>query len=118
MYLAKLKGVLFAGELEVAADEDEHGGVDSGGLGIDGGDGVLALLEGKGGEFGDDVVGALDLLTLEREHGTFLVEIGEIVAVGVEGGVVVLHECLCQRVWIHLASRFTLTHTTTLSSLQ
>jgi len=72
MYLAKLKGVLFAGELEVAADEDEHGGVDSGGLGIDGGDGVLALLEGKGSEFGEDVGGAQDLLSLEREHGRLL----------------------------------------------
>ena len=45
--MAELEGVLFAGELEVAADEDEHGGVDAWGLRIDGGDGVLALLEGK-----------------------------------------------------------------------
>ena len=28
-HLAELEGVLFAGELEVAADEDEHGGVDA-----------------------------------------------------------------------------------------
>lgn len=92
---------MFAGELEIAADEDEHAGVDAGGLAIDGGDGVLALLERERGEFGDDVLGTLDLLTLEREHGPFLVEIRESGAVGVEGGVVVLHECLRQRVWIH-----------------
>lgn len=37
-YLAELESVLFAGELKVSADEDEHAGVDAGGLAVDGGD--------------------------------------------------------------------------------
>lgn len=84
-YLAELEGVLFAGKLEVAADEDQHAGVDAGGLAIDGGDGVLALVEGKGSELGDDVVRALDLLALEGEHGTLLIQIRQIAAVRIEG---------------------------------
>lgn len=102
-HLAELEGVLLAGELEITADEDEHAVVDAGGLAVNGGDGVEALLEGKGGELGDDVGGALDLLTLEGQHGTFLVEIRQSGTVAVEGAVVVLHKCLCQRVWIHLS---------------
>lgn len=85
-YLAELKGVLFAGELEVAADEDEHAGV----MAIDGGDGVMALMEGEGGELGDNVLWTLNLLTFEGEHGTFLVETCKTATVGVEGCVVVL----------------------------
>jgi len=77
--------MLFAGKLEVAADEDEHAAVTSGGLAIDGGDGVLALVEGKGSELGDDVLSALDLLAFERKHGTFLIQIRQIVAVRIEG---------------------------------
>lgn len=72
-HLAELEGVLFAGELEVTADEDEHAAGGAGGLAIDGGDAVLALLEREAGELGDDVWGALDLLTLESEHGLVLV---------------------------------------------
>ena len=98
---------MFAGELEVTADEDEHaaGGarglvIDGGdavlelleredgepdgdehaagaggdiGLAIEGGDAVLALLEREAGELSDYVWGALDLLTLESEHGLVLV---------------------------------------------
>ncbi|XP_020202557.1 uncharacterized protein LOC109788280 [Cajanus cajan] len=84
--------VLFSGELEVAADEDEHAGVDAGGLAVDGGDGVVALLEREGSEFGDDVGGALDLLALEGEHGTILIETHQACSVGVEGAVVVLYK--------------------------
>jgi len=36
--------VLFANELEVAADKDKHADVDAGGLAVDGGNGVVALL--------------------------------------------------------------------------
>lgn len=85
MYLAELEGMLFAGKLEVSADEDEHSGADAGGLAIDGGDGMLALVEGKGSELGDDVVGALDLLAFEGKHGSLLIEIAEIVSIGIEG---------------------------------
>lgn len=102
-HLAELESVLLAGELEVAADEDEHAGVDAGGLAVDGGDGVVALLEREGSEFGDDVGGALDLLALEGEHGTILIQTHQACSVGVEGAVVVLYECLCQCVWIHLS---------------
>lgn len=63
--LAELEGVLFAGELEIAADEDKHTAVDAGGLAIDGGDAVLALLKGEASELVNDVLSALDLLTLE-----------------------------------------------------
>lgn len=89
--------MVFAGEGEVTTDEDEGAGVDAGGLGIDGADGVLAVLEREGSELGDDVVSALNLLTFEGEHGTFLVEVCECGTVAVEGGVVVPHECLCHR---------------------
>ena len=99
--LAELEGVLLTGELEVAADEDEHAAGDAGGLAVDGGDAVLALLEGEGGELGDDVLCALDLLALEGQHGALLVEIRQPCAVRVEGRVVVLHESLRQRVRIH-----------------
>jgi len=102
-YLAEFESVLFTGELEVAADEDEHAAVDTGRLAVDGGDGVVALLEREASELGDDVGSALDLLAFEGEHGSILVEIGQTWTVVVEGGVVVLYECLCQRVWIHLS---------------
>ncbi|KAI7997016.1 hypothetical protein LOK49_LG10G00105 [Camellia lanceoleosa] len=65
-YLAKLESVLFADELEVAADEDEHTAGRARGLAINGGDAVLALLEGKAGELGYDALGPLDLLTFEN----------------------------------------------------
>lgn len=68
--------MLFAGELEVTTDEDEHAVVDAGGLTIDGGDGVVALLEREGIEFGDDVGSALDLLAFESEHRSLLIKIG------------------------------------------
>ena len=100
-YLAELEGVLLAGELEVAADEDEHAAGGGGGLAVDGGDGVVALVEGEGGELGDDVLGALDLLALEGEHRPLLVQINQPPPVVVEGRVVVLHERLRQRIWIH-----------------
>ena len=64
---------MFAGELEVTADEDEHAAGGARGLAIDGGDAVLALLEREAGELSDYVWGALDLLTLESEHGLVLV---------------------------------------------
>ena len=100
-YLAELEGVLLAGELEVAADEDEHAAGGRGGLAVDGGDGVVALVEGEGGELGDDVLGALDLLALEGEHRPLLVQVHQPPPVVVEGRVVVLHERLRQRIWIH-----------------
>ena len=74
-HLAELESMLLANELEVTADEDEHA-AGAGRLAIDGGDVVLALLERKAGEFNDDALRALDLLTFEGQHGTFLVEIG------------------------------------------
>jgi hypothetical protein len=54
-YLTELEGVLFASKLEIAADKDEHTASGAGGLAVDGGDGVLALLEGEAGELGHDV---------------------------------------------------------------
>ena len=76
MDLAELESVLFAGELEVAADEDEHAAGGARGLAINGGDAVLALLEREAGELSDDVLRALDLLAFEGQHGALLVQIG------------------------------------------
>lgn len=94
--------MLLAGELEVAGDENEHTGGGTRRLTVDGGDVVLALLERERGELGDDVLRALDLLTLEGQHGSFLVETGEADAVVVEGRVVVLDEGLRHGIGIHL----------------
>lgn len=55
-YLTELEGMLLASKLEIAADEDEHAASGAGGLAVDGGDGVLALLEGEAGELGHDVL--------------------------------------------------------------
>lgn len=92
--LTELESVLLAGELEVTADEDEHTAGWARGLAIDGGDAVLALLEGQAGELGRDVLSALERLALESQHRGFLVEVSEARAVGVEGVVVVVDECL------------------------
>lgn len=83
-HLAEFEGVLFTSELEITADEDEHAAVGTGRLTINGGDGVMTLLERKGSKFGDDVGGTLNLLTFESEHGTFLVKSGESTTVVVE----------------------------------
>ncbi|RYR16995.1 hypothetical protein Ahy_B03g061810 isoform A [Arachis hypogaea] len=53
------------------------------------------------GELGDDVLGALDLLAFEGEHGAVLVEVHQSGAVVVERRVVVFNERLCQRICIH-----------------
>lgn len=74
-HLTKFEAVLFAGELEIAADEDEHAACGSRGLTVDGGDAVLALLEGKAGELSNNVLGTLNLLTFKAQHGSFLVQI-------------------------------------------
>ena len=100
-HLAELEGVLLAGELEVAADEDKHAVGGGGGLAVNGGDGVKALVERERGELGDDVLGALDLLAFEGEHGAVLVEVHQSGAVVVERRVVVFNERLCQRISIH-----------------
>lgn len=94
--------MLLAGELKVARDEDEHAARGARGLAIDGGDGVLALLEGKRSELGNDVLRTLDLLAFEGQHGFVLVKRPQISTVRVERRVVVLHECLRHRIWIHL----------------
>lgn len=48
--------MLFTGELQIAADEDEHAADGARGLAIDGGDAVLTLLEREAGELGHDVL--------------------------------------------------------------
>lgn len=54
-HLTELEGMLFAGNLKISTDEDEHATGWTRGLAIDGSDVVLALLEGEGGELSDDV---------------------------------------------------------------
>ena len=95
--------MLLASELEITGDEDEHTAGGTRGLAIDGGDVVLALLERKAGELGDDVLRALDLLPFEGQHGSFLVERDQPRAIRIEGRVVVLDEGLGNCVWIHLS---------------
>ena len=55
-HLAELESVLFTGELEIAADENEHAADGARGLAIDGGDAVLTLLEREAGELGHDAL--------------------------------------------------------------
>ncbi|XLS72882.1 hypothetical protein HN51_029747 [Arachis hypogaea] len=59
----------------VAAEEDKHVAVGGRGLAVNGGNGVKALVERERGELGDDVLGALDLLACDGEHGAVLVEV-------------------------------------------
>ena len=100
-YLTELEGMLFAGNLKISTDEDEHATRGARGLAIDGGDVVLALLEGEGGELSDDVGWALDLLPLEGQHRTFLVQIRQSRSVRIESRVVVLDKRLRHFVWVH-----------------
>lgn len=78
--------------MEIATDEDEHAAGRAGGLAINSGDGVLALLEGQAAELGHDVLRSLDLLTLEGQHGPFLVQGRQSRSIRIERRVVVLHE--------------------------
>ena len=93
--------MLFSGELKIAADEDEHATARARRLAIDSANGVLALLEGKASELGDNILRALDLLTFKRQHGIVLVEISKTASIGVEGGVIMIDKCLSHRVGIH-----------------
>lgn len=102
--LAELESVLFASELKISGDKDEHTTGGTRRLTIDGGDVMLALLEREAGELSDDVLRALDLLAFEGQHGTFLVERNQTWTISIEGGVVVLNESLRNCVWIHLLS--------------
>ena len=104
--LAELEGVLLTGELEITGYEDDHAASGTRGLAIDGGDGVLALLEGEAGELGDDALAALGILSFEGQHRRFLVQIGQPRPIRIEGRVVVLHERLRHRVWIHRRRRW------------
>ena len=94
--------MLFADELEVPGDENEHTGGRTRRLTIDSGDVVFALLERERGELGDDALDSLDLLTFEGEHGSFLVETAQSDTVIVEGRVVMFHEGLGHCIGIHL----------------
>ena len=99
-YLAEPELVVLAGELEVAADEDEDAARERRrGLAVDGGDGVPALAEGQLRQLPADLLGARDGVALEGEHGGVGgVERRERAAVGVERAVVVVHECPRHRV--------------------
>lgn len=56
---------------------------------------MLYLLEGKGGEFFNDSVGALELAALESEHRGGAVEGAETLTVGVKGVVVKGDKLFC-----------------------
>ncbi|KAF8410126.1 hypothetical protein HHK36_002648 [Tetracentron sinense] len=63
--LTELEGVLFTDELEIATEKDEHA---TSGMAINDSDVVLVLLEGKASQLSDDVLGTLDLQTLEDKR--------------------------------------------------
>lgn len=94
--------MLLPSKLEITGDENKDTTGRAGGLAIDGGDSMVALLERESSELVDDGGDTLGLGALEGEHGGVLVEAGEAGAVVVEGGVVVLHELLCYHIGIHL----------------
>lgn len=99
--LAELERVLLAGELQIAGNEDEHAAGGARGLAIDGANLMLALLERQTRELGYDVGRSHDFLALKGQHRAVLVEVGEAGPIRIEGGVVVLNECLRHRVRIH-----------------
>lgn len=93
--------MLLSRELQIPAHKHNPTAGQSRGLAVDSGDVVLALLEGEAVELVADALSSLDLLSLERQHGSLLVQIDERQAVGVEGGVVVLHKMLAQLIGVH-----------------
>lgn len=84
-HLAELEGVLPAVDHEKTGDKDKHATGRTRGLAIDGGDAVLALLEGQTSQFGKDVGGALKLLAFECQHGLVLIQVTQPAPIGVEG---------------------------------
>lgn len=84
-HLAELEGVLSTVDHEKTGDEDEHATGRTRGLAIDGGDAVLALLEGQTSQFGNDVGGALKLLAFECQHGLLLIQVTQAAPIVVEG---------------------------------
>jgi len=100
-HLAELKEVVLAGDLDGAADEDEHAAAGAGGLAVGGADVVEALLELEARQLLDDRLRPLKLLPLERQHRRVLVQVHQRRPVRVEGGVVVLDERLGNGIGIH-----------------
>lgn len=104
-YLTEPQLVLLAGELEVAADENQDAsGEGRRGLAVDCADGVPALLEGQLRQLPADLLGPCDGVALEGEHGGLAVERGQRGAVEVERAVVVIHEGPRHDVALALAS--------------
>jgi hypothetical protein len=80
---------------ELAGDKDEDATLGNGGLGIEGGNLVLDLLERQSRELLSNVLSTEDRSGLEGQHGLLAVERDEALAIGVEGVVVELDELLC-----------------------
>jgi len=100
-HLAKLQQMLLSRELQIPAHKHNPTAGRPRGLAVDSGDVVLALLEGEAVELVANALSSLDLLSLERQHGSLLVQIDERRAVSVEGVVVVLHKMLAQLIGVH-----------------
>lgn len=96
--LGELDGVLAAVDVEVAGDEAEDAVV-HGRLCVEALDHVLDRAEGV--ELVEDARDALELLSLEGEHGFLSVELLQVGSVGVEHVVVVLHELLADGNEVH-----------------
>lgn len=96
--------MLFTGKLKSPADKDEHTTSRAWRLAVDGGDGVLTLTERETSEFSNDVLTALDLLTLESQHWTILVQVSQARSIRIKRRVIVLHKGFRHGVWIHLLS--------------
>lgn len=86
-------GALLLINQQLAGDQDQHTAVNAG-LGIEGRDLVLDLLEGKTGKLLDNGGSALGSRGLESQHGLLAVEGSELLSVAVELGVVKGHELL------------------------
>lgn len=100
-HLTELERVLFAGEAKITTNKNKHAASRTRWLTINCIDLMLTLLKRKTGELTSDALSSLILLTFKMQHRTFLIEISKASTIGIEGGVVVLDECLRDGVGIH-----------------
>lgn len=76
--------VLFLVNQQLAGDHGQDIAIRRGGLSIQSGDSVSHFLEGQGHQLLDNVLGALELRSLERQHRLVSVQVAQLVSVGVE----------------------------------
>lgn len=77
-------GVLLLVNQQLSGDHHQDVSVGGGWLGIQGGDSVGNLQEWQGDQLLNDVLGTLQLGSLESQHGLFSVQVTQLVSVRVE----------------------------------